>query len=160
MSNNKQDIHYTIKPTNPAAHIFTVQCEVAKPDPKGQKLWLPAWIPGSYMIRDFAKNIVTLQASDKNGTLAVTKLDKQTWQCAPCTGTLTVTCTVYAWDLSVRTAHLDNSHAFFNGTSTFVVMPESGMYPCLALINCAEFFMGEVPNTDKSIQIRKIFYKH
>jgi len=122
MGNIKKSIHYTIKPAKPAAHIFSITCEVQNPAAEGQQFWLPAWIPGSYMIRDFARNIVTLEASDKNGKVAVSKLDKQTWQCAPCSGPLTVRYTVYAWDLSVRTAHLDTTHAFFNGTSTFLAV--------------------------------------
>ena len=115
-------IQYTISPSDPAAHIFAVTCTIQQPDPHGQQLWLPAWIPGSYMIRDFAKNVVTLQACDQNGNIAVTKLDKQTWQCAPCAGPLSVSYTVYAYDLSVRSAHLDTSHAYFNGSCVFVAV--------------------------------------
>ncbi|MEJ2399528.1 MAG: peptidase M61, partial [Gammaproteobacteria bacterium] len=120
MSNTK--IHYRIIPSNPAAHIFTITCTVAAPDANGQILWLPAWIPGSYMIRDFARNIVTLRARDENGQVDVRKLDKQTWQCAPCTGTLEIEYQVYAFDLSVRSAHLDTTHGFFNGSSVFLAV--------------------------------------
>ncbi|MEJ2449291.1 MAG: PDZ domain-containing protein [Gammaproteobacteria bacterium] len=109
-------------PSNPAAHIFTITCTVAAPDANGQILWLPAWIPGSYMIRDFARNIVTLRARDENGQVDVRKLDKQTWQCAPCTGTLEIEYQVYAFDLSVRSAHLDTTHGFFNGSSVFLAV--------------------------------------
>ncbi|MBI1421851.1 MAG: PDZ domain-containing protein [Gammaproteobacteria bacterium] len=116
------NILYSIIPSNPAAHIFTVTCTIRQPDTEGQVLWLPAWIPGSYMIRDFAKNIVHLRASDGSGDIKVTKLDKQTWRCAPCTGPLTVTYDVYAYDLSVRSAHLDTTHAYFNGSSVFVAV--------------------------------------
>ena len=115
-------IHYSIIPSNPAAHLFDVTCTIEQPDPLGQQLWLPAWIPGSYMIRDFAKNVVNLQATDSHGEIAVMKLDKQTWRCAPSTGPLTVRYTVYAYDLSVRSAHLDTSHAYFNGSSVFVAV--------------------------------------
>ena len=48
----------------------------------------------------------------------------------------------------------------FNGTSTFVVVPEGRMYPCLALINCDRFFMGQIPDEDRCRQIRKIFYNN
>ena len=119
---SKTHIHYTIQPSDPAAHLFAVTCTIENPDALGQQLWLPAWIPGSYMIRDFARNVVSLQASDRNGKVVVTKLDKQTWQCAPCTGPLTVRYDVYAYDLSVRSAHLDTSHAYFNGSSVFVAV--------------------------------------
>jgi predicted metalloprotease with PDZ domain len=86
------------------------------------RLALPAWIPGSYMIRDFARNIISLEASDATDKqLPVRKLDKQTWQveCTGC-GELIVEYALYANDLSVRSAFIDNSQLFFNGTSLFL----------------------------------------
>lgn len=115
-------IHYKIIPSNPAAHLFTVHCKILEPDPHGQILWLPAWIPGSYMIRDFARNIVSLRANDDAGELTVDKLDKQTWQCAPGKDAIELEYEVYAYDLSVRSAHLDTTHAFFNGSSVFLAV--------------------------------------
>ncbi|GGB98229.1 peptidase [Oxalicibacterium flavum] len=113
-------IHYTIVPKNPAAHLFGVTVTVAAPDPQGQLFSLPAWIPGSYMIREFAKNIVQIAATCGRRKIALKKIDKHTWQAAPCDGPLTLEYEVYAWDLSVRTAHLDQLHGFFNGTSVFL----------------------------------------
>ena len=113
-------IQYQIQPIAPEAHIFGVELTISDPDPSGQQLTLPAWIPGSYMIRDFARNIVTLEASCKGEAVLIEKLDKQTWQCAPCSGELLVRYQVYAWDLSVRSAHLDCTHGYFNGTSVFL----------------------------------------
>ncbi len=55
-------IHYRIRPLRPEAHLFQVTLTVAEPTPEGQGLTLPAWIPGSYMIRDFARHIVSLEA--------------------------------------------------------------------------------------------------
>lgn len=52
-----QPVRYSIVPKNPAAHVFEVTCTVAEPDPAGQRFMLPVWIPGSYMIREFARNI-------------------------------------------------------------------------------------------------------
>lgn len=113
-------VRYRVAPIDPKGHYFEIVCEVREPDPAGQRMTLPAWIPGSYMIREFARNIVTIDAAHGNRKLALTKRDKHTWQAAPCAGTLTVRYRVYAWDPSVRAAHLDESHAFFNGTSVFL----------------------------------------
>ena len=117
---SKFPIHYQITPAHPEAHLFRVNCIINEPDPAGQRLSLPAWIPGSYMIRDFAKNVIRLNAEANGQPIELKKLDKSTWQCAPCTGPLTLEYEVYAWDLSVRTAHLDTTHAYFNGTSVFL----------------------------------------
>ena len=127
-------VHYTIQASRPEAHLYTVTCRISEPDPQGQRLTMPAWIPGSYMIRDFAKNIVQIKAHDQNGDVRLEKLDKQTWQCAPCSGALTLEYDVYAWDMSVRTAHLDTTHAYFNGSSVFLAVEGKTAQPCRAEI--------------------------
>ena len=113
-------ISYTIVPGDLAGHLFAVTLTVAAPAPEGQVLALPAWIPGSYMIREFARNIVSIRAECKGAAVALEKLDKHSWRAAPCAGPLTVVYDVYAWDLSVRAAHLDRTHGFFNGTSVYL----------------------------------------
>lgn len=116
----KNAVQYAIIPKDPAAHLFEVTLTVDVPDPAGQVFSLPAWIPGSYMIREFARNIVRIAAESGGQQVALTKLDKHTWRAAPCDRRLTVHYEVYAWDMSVRAAHLDQTHGFFNGTSTFL----------------------------------------
>ena len=116
---NAAPTRYTILPTSPEAHLFEVSCTVADPDPRGQRFALPAWIPGSYLIRDFARNVVAIQAQSGRHGVSITKLDKHTWLAAPVQDPLKVTLQVYAWDLSVRGAYLDTSHGFFNGPSVF-----------------------------------------
>lgn len=113
-------IQYHIQPVAPEAHLFSVELTIPAPDPGGQKLTLPAWIPGSYMIRDFARNIVTLEASCNGAPIQAVKVDKQTWDCEPCNGGLVINYQVYAWDLSVRGAHLDSTHGYFNGPTVFL----------------------------------------
>ena len=123
-------VHYAIRPVNPAAHLFEVSLNISSPAAEGQRLSLPAWIPGSYMIRDFARNIVTIEAWCEGKPVALEKLDKQTWQAAPCTAALEIRYTVYAWDLSVRSAHLDTTHGYFNGTSVFLRVHGQDEAPC------------------------------
>ena len=83
-------IHYQVRPLRPQAHLFQVTLTIERPTPEGQALTLPAWIPGSYMIRDFARHIVSLEASASGAPVDVAKLDKQTWQLAPAAGPVTV----------------------------------------------------------------------
>ncbi|MFL6658368.1 MAG: M61 family metallopeptidase [Massilia sp.] len=110
-------IQYAIVPADLSGHLFEVSVSVASPAPEGQVFALPAWIPGSYMIREFSRNIVRIAAVCDGKAVTLTKLDKHSWRAAPVTGTLTVNYQVYAWDMSVRAAHLDQTHGFFNGTS-------------------------------------------
>lgn len=113
-------IHYRIQPSRPEAHLFSITLTIATPAPEGQVLRMPAWIPGSYMIRDFARHVVSLCAQSDGVPVAVAKLDKDSWQVVPCEGPLQVEIEVYGWDLSVRGAHLDNRHGYFNGTCVFL----------------------------------------
>ncbi len=131
-------ILYSVQPKNPAAHLFEVTCTVQNPAAEGQTFSLPAWIPGSYMIRDFAKNIVQIDAWAGNQAVELTKLDKQNWQCSPCNGPLSLRYDVYAWDLSVRSAHLDQLHGFFNGTSLFLLPHGKETVPCIVDIRPPE----------------------
>ncbi|TCT08911.1 M61 family metallopeptidase [Paralcaligenes ureilyticus] len=130
MKMKKELILYCLNPVDPAGHRFQVQLNIAQPDPKGQELALPAWIPGSYLIRDFSRQLDTVQARCKGKTIAMRKTGNHTWRCAPCNGPLVVEYTVYAWDLSVRGAHFDESHAFFNGASVFLSVTGQTHEPC------------------------------
>jgi predicted metalloprotease with PDZ domain len=116
----KNAIHYTLGIKDAGAHLFEVTLTVDAPSPEGQLFSLPAWIPGSYMIREFSRNIVRIAAECGGEKVALRKLDKHTWQADPARRKLVLRYEVYAWDLSVRAAHLDQTHGFFNGTSVFL----------------------------------------
>ncbi len=128
-------IRYQIGSENPAGHYFDISLSIDSPQPQGQVVRLPAWIPGSYMIRDFAKNIVQIDAHDEKGPLQLTQLDKSSWCLPAVKGPVTLNYRVYAWDLSVRGAHLDNTHGFFNGTSVFLEVVGQSDQRCQLQIN-------------------------
>ena len=113
-------VTYHVTPSHPGAHIFTVTVTVEAPDPAEQVFSLPTWIPGSYMIREFSQHVVRIEGADSAGPVRVEKRDKRSWVVRGAKGALTLTCEIYAWDLSVRKAHLDQTHGFFNGTSLFL----------------------------------------
>ena len=115
-------IRYQVKPISLEAHLFEVKLFLTESNPEGQTFYLPAWIRGSYMIRDFARHIVTLEAKSSVGEVEITKKDKHTWFVERSTGELQLTYVVYAWDLSVRGAHLDTKHAYFNGPCLFLAV--------------------------------------
>jgi len=113
-------IYYQITPISPESHIFKIVLTISVPDKHGQVVSLPAWIPGSYMIRDFAKNIVTIGACAKSKPISMVQLDKQTWRVEATPHPIEISYELYAWDLSVRTAYLDQNRAYFNGPSLFL----------------------------------------
>jgi predicted metalloprotease with PDZ domain len=110
---------YRICAANPEARLFEVAVTVVEPEPGGQTFAFPAWVPGSYLIRDMARHIVSIEATCDGEPVSLEKTDKRTWVAGPCEAPLTVTATIHAWDLSVRGAHLDTTHGFFDGACVF-----------------------------------------
>ena len=108
---------YTIEAADLHAHLFRVTLTVPEPAAK-VTVSLPVWIPGSYLVREFSKNLQHLSARQGRRTLTLLQQDKCTWQidCRPGQA-LTLSYEVYAFDPSVRTAWLDGRRGFFNGTS-------------------------------------------
>ena len=115
-------LRYEITDYAADVHEFRVRLRIpsAPPDRDAIDLTLPAWIPGSYMIRDFARNVVAIAARDDTGPLTIAKRDKQTWRVAPGSGEIVIDYRVYAFEVSVRAAYLDATRAYFNGTSLFL----------------------------------------
>jgi len=116
----KKDIHYQVKVENANAHTWCVTLHVLNPRAK-QQFQLPVWIPGSYLVREFSKQLSDMQATQLGQTLKIQQVDKCTWQTnCKAKQALQLQYKVYAHDNSVRTAWLDASRGFFNGTSMFV----------------------------------------
>ncbi|MCY7294150.1 M61 family metallopeptidase [Alteromonas sp. a30] len=146
-------IKYSVSIPNIANHQFHILLNITSPTNKGQILTLPTWIPGSYMVRDFAKNILWLTAKTAQGEeLNVTKLDKQSWQIAPHTGPIQVEYSVYALDLSVRSAFLDTQFGFANGTSLFLEVKEQRHVPVDVEINLPD----NMPNWTLATTLPKV----
>ena len=110
---------YSIEPHQPAAHLFRLTITVEEPDPAGQAFTMPAWVPGSYMIRDFARNIVSVRAESDGQEIELVKTDKSTWLAGPCDRPLTLLADISAVDPSVRGAYLDTNRGFFDGAAVF-----------------------------------------
>ena len=92
-----------------------------------QELKLATWIPGSYMVREFSKNIVNIKA--KNNIHIITQINKNTWHIDGLNvgEKVEVEYNVYALDFGIRTAYLDNSRAYFNNTSLCIYLPDSAL---------------------------------
>lgn len=127
-------IDYQIRIKSAEAHIFEIRCNCPAPDAEGQRFSLPVWTPGSYLIREFAKHVLSVRAECMGRQIATEKIDKHTWRCASAEGALTFVYEIYAFDLSVRGAYLDTTRAFFNGAGV-LVWPHGLEYePCTLTI--------------------------
>ncbi len=115
-------IAYSLSMPQPHTHYFQVDIQLEHFEEDTLALQMPVWTPGSYLIRDFAKNVEQFQVLNDEGTpMPSTKIDKNTWS-IPTRGhgVINVRYLVYANELSVRTSHLDISHGYINGASVFM----------------------------------------
>lgn len=114
-------ISYQLTPVSLSEHLFEVSLFANVSDTSELTFTLPAWIPGSYMIRDFARNIINIACDE---AFELKKLDKQTWSLSRKDNKNFRECAlhyrIFAFDLSVRSAYINHEYAFFNGTSTFL----------------------------------------
>jgi len=117
MADRDRPVRYRVAVASPGAHLFSVTLRIAAGSAHPRRLSLAAWIPGSYLVRDFARNIVSIRAEAGGDAVPLRKLDKQTWELAAIDDAVELHYEVYAWDLSVRSAYLDHERAYFNGTS-------------------------------------------
>ncbi|HAV2987366.1 TPA: M61 family metallopeptidase [Acinetobacter baumannii] len=107
-------LHYQIEFDDYKQHLVHVTIRfLANPN---QELWLPTWIPGSYLIREFSKHIEAVKAYDEAGRmLNIKKTEKNRWRLFNTDHELiTVEYDVYAYDLSVRGAYLDQTRLYIN----------------------------------------------
>jgi predicted metalloprotease with PDZ domain len=110
-------ITYKVELHDLNAHLFQVTLTIPEPAIT-QHVSLPVWIPGSYLVREFAKNLQKLSVFQGKKQLDAIQADKCSWQ-IDCDSAkpLVISYQVFAHDNSVRTAWLNESRGFFNGTS-------------------------------------------
>ncbi|MGC8508908.1 MAG: M61 family metallopeptidase [Thiomonas sp.] len=130
---------YRVSVEDAQAHRFLVELDLPEPTPTGQEFWLPVWIPGSYLVREFARHVLQLQAWCAGKPVAVDKIAKNRWRVAPCPGPVRLHYTVYAFDLSVRTAYLDDARGFFNPSSLLLAAAGQEQRPHTVDIVCPDF---------------------
>ena len=113
-------ICYRVEVADLHAHLFRITLTIARPQAL-QRVSLPVWIPGSYLVREFSKNLQGLRAHQAARALPAGQLmqvDKCTWDIrCKADQPLRLSYEVYANDNSVRTAWLDANRGFFNGSS-------------------------------------------
>ena len=143
---------YHLRPLHTGAHLFEVTCRIELPAPDGQVLSLPAWIPGSYLVRDYARHVVGFEAESAGEPAAARKLNKHTWRVAPVAGELLVRITVYAADPSVRGAWLDARQGFVNGVCVFLRVHGQEQAPCVVHVDSPELPTGTTWRVSTGLQ--------
>ena len=117
-----QSINYRLKMEKPQNHYFQVEMELTDFKENDVTVKMPVWAPGSYLVREFSKNVDLVKAKDEKGqALAVNKKTKNAWVISKgAAKKVIVSYEVYAFELSVRTSFLDLTHGFVSGSGVFM----------------------------------------
>ena len=119
-----QNVNYKLRMSKPQSHYYEVEMVVSDNKEAQLELKLPVWAPGSYLVREFSKNLNLIKAYNEAGVaLKVDKKEKNKWIVNTNKAEkVTVKYEVYAFELSVRTSFLDLTHGFVSGPGVFMYL--------------------------------------
>jgi len=120
-------LRYTLAMPAPKSHYFEVKMELGGFPADYTDVKLPVWAPGSYLVREYAKNVEGFEARTASGQpLAAEKINKNTWRVRHAKQVnFQVSYRVYAFELSVRTSFIDADHGYSNGSNVFMYPAEN-----------------------------------
>ena len=132
-------LRYTLSMPLPQSHYFDVKMELGGFGAEYTDLKMPVWAPGSYLVREYAKNVEGFEARTAAGQpLEAEKINKNTWRVRhPKQGGFQVSYRVYAFELSVRTSFIDADHGYLNGSSIFMYPADNKMLPSTVVVQPA-----------------------
>lgn len=112
-------VSYLVEIMNPETHLLRVRINLSDlPSSKDITVFLPVWSPGSYMVRDYSRHLRWMTVTNKSGKrLVIENLSKSQWKILKSDNesSIDVEYEIYAHELTVRTAHIDSTHAFLQG---------------------------------------------
>jgi predicted metalloprotease with PDZ domain len=118
-------IHHNVSIADARSHLVSVETTIRSDEPLGAPLvvFMPVWTPGSYLVREYARHIESVTGLSDGSPCLPTKIRKNAWRVGRAGGReVALRYHVYANELTVRTNHVDESHAFLNGAALFVAV--------------------------------------
>lgn len=126
------NINYSISMSEPWTHYFEVSMTLSNiqkikelPQKQYVDFKMPVWTPGSYLVREYSKNVEGFEASVGAKKIRAEKINKNTWRVYSAgANEIKISYKVYAYELTVRTSFLDDTHGYLNGASIFMYVPQ------------------------------------
>ena len=126
VAQSTEPVRYTVSFPAPQTHYVEVEANIPTASQPAVEIMMPVWTPGSYLVREYSRNVEALTARAPDGrALPVAKTAKNRWRVT--TGgaaRVTVGYRVYSREMSVRTNWVEADFALLNGAATFVTLPE------------------------------------
>ncbi len=131
-----KELHYSISMQMPHSHYYEVCIEIHNPSKIDLELFLPVWTPGSYMVREYAKNVELVNAFSGVNKLKIDKTSKSSWiVTSKGFENIKISYLVYAYEVSVRTSFLDIDHGFVVPAAVFMYVKNFEKSPLTLKIN-------------------------
>ena len=120
-ANSQVKIGFEVSFTEPQAHYAEVEMNISGINKDYVDVKMPVWAPGSYLVREFSKNVEGFKASAAGKPVKFEKVRKNIWRIYGAKANqLKINYRVYAFEVSVRTSFVDASHAFLSSTGIFM----------------------------------------
>ncbi|MGZ3763611.1 MAG: M61 family metallopeptidase [Mucilaginibacter sp.] len=114
-------ITYTVTFPEAQAHYADIEMNISGLKQNILDLKMPVWTPGSYLIREFAKNVESFSAEANGKVLDTKKIRKNIWQVSAAgISAIKIRYRIYAFELSVRTSLIDAAHGFLSTSGMFI----------------------------------------
>ncbi len=121
-----EPIRYTVRFPAPQTHYAEVTADLPTGGEKSIDLFMAVWTPGSYLVREYARNVEGISALGHGGTpLGVEKTRKNRWRVwTQGAARVSVRYRVYCHEMTVRTNWVDENFALLNGAPTFITLAD------------------------------------
>jgi predicted metalloprotease with PDZ domain len=137
-------VHYTLNFEDAAHHYLTVQADLPTDGADELEVFLPVWTPGSYLIREYSRNIDRISATAADGTLlAIVKTEKNRWRIhSPGQKRVLLTYRLYGWEINVRSNWIEGDFAMINGAPTYITVAQNYQRPYTVTVNLPTDWAG------------------
>jgi len=152
-------IHFQLSFTEPQAHYVDVNLIISGFAGQQIDLKMPVWTPGSYLIREFSRNVEQVIAKNKEDQqVDIFKINKNTWRLENAEDEIIISYRVYGFERSVRTNFIDNTHAFISPANTFFYLDGYLNHPVTVEVNIPKIWAKISTGLSKKSEDGPLFY--
>ena len=147
-------IFFHISFVEPQAHYAEITMQIDGLREPFIDIKMPVWAPGSYLIREYAKNVERLQAyTGSEELIPHEKTSKNTWRIYSNNNDIRIRYSIYGFENSVRTNFIDSSHAFLSPVGTFMYVDGYLNNPVQVQIEIPDFWSKISTGLEKSTNL-------
>lgn len=149
-------VRYAVSFDNASNHYVSVEATFPVTQPK-QQLFMPVWTPGSYLVREYARHIDSVEATDESGAaVEIKKIRKNRWQLANTKPqAIQVKYRVYCNEMSVRTNFVDSEFALLNGAAVFLTTDDYVSKEHVVALRLPAHWKQSVTSLERRVQMGK-----